>query len=279
MNLIIIWKFEIEKQRLPRMLCCFLFLVGISRAEFSRSKDLQRDISSKYFSPRDLQKVKLVDLNWIATEKDLRFSKISEGLLEHNDSKEIFFKSSQNSWTQKEIIETFPWDHAGFQRLIEKRLWNRIFYYTIVKNFNWCAAPEFLRALAEIVDVNEPQEDDRTSLHLATSYGDIDLLKSLLKRPGADPNLRTSTGDTTLHQALYWNMAEPVPSQRAKFSRNCKEFYRLARGFTPKQIYEKTDIQKKQKKLLELLFAHGATVAETDSKLKAKLRILYFIRD
>lgn len=214
-----------------------------------------------------------VDQNWIGVERV--FTRITPfaGLFENKDTNEIFFETKQNSWSQNDIIERMPWDHKGFRNLIEKRLWNRLFYY-ISRYSHWCAAADFLKALAEIVHVNEPQEDQLTSLHLATNYGNIDLLQILLKRPGADPNMKSCGGKSPLYQAMYWHMIATVTVRNpfSKFIENVKKCFNQ----TSSTKIQKSLIQIKQIEFLEILFFHGTTVDETESTLINQLEFLGF---
>merc|ERR1712058_136018 len=140
----------------------------------------------------------------------------------------------------------------------------------MIRESSWCAAPDFLRALAEIVDVNVPQheEDQYTPIHLATSYGDIDLLKILLQRPGADPNLKDYSGKSPLYEAMYWHMIMPIRNPLSKLIRNVIDFFTQC----SKPKHQKTSIQIKQIEFLELLFFHGVTVGEGESILINQLQ-------
>lgn len=228
---------------------------------------------SKFFTPRNLQKVKLVDQGWIGVEKVFKKITPMAGLFENKNTSEIFFETKQNSWTQKDIIESFPFDHDFLgERLIEERQWNRIFYFMITGS-EWCAAPDFLRALAEIVDVNALQDRyQHTSLHLATRHGDIDLLKILLERPGADPNLRDYRGESPLYEAMCWHMILSPQNPLAKLIRNVKELFSQSQSLNSK--IQLTTLQRKQLEFMELLFFHGATVDEAESTLISQLQIL-----
>lgn len=223
------------------LLCYFLLSLGLYQAAILRSKHLQMDLSYKFPTLKDLLKTQLVDKNWVGVEKG--FTKISPkaGLFESKETNKIIFETRKFSWHQNKIVGTLK-DCPEFQTLIEEQNWNEVFFELIFANqfYELQGAQEFLKALAEIVDVNIGHcvgGFKSTAIHAAIFWiCDTDLLEILLKRPEINPNIKDEFGRTALH-----NVA---------------------------QEYNIDDVE-----VIQILLNHGAEINAADSNLMTPLMI------
>merc|ERR1712098_992141 len=131
------------------------------------------------------------------------------GLFENKQTNEFVFETKENSWHQNEIVEKwencFKEDNSPYFQipLFEDKNWTKMFLKLISILFDddkcWKEVGCFIKALAEIVDVNADDANQRTSIHVAARYYDTDLIEILLQRSDANPNAKDFRGRTPLH--------------------------------------------------------------------------------
>jgi ankyrin repeat protein len=156
-----------------------------------------------------------VDKNWSNAEKVFKRVTANAGIFENKQTEEFIFETADKTWHQNEIAEDLK-NYLQFDNYkssivlpncIKEKNWNKMFSELIrLPSDWWRESQEFLKGLAEIVDVHGGYDKfQNTNIHLGTIYGDADLLKILLKRSDANPNLIDICGKTALHSAAQNN--------------------------------------------------------------------------
>jgi len=237
-------------------------------------KDMQMVTSSQLPTPRDLLKAGLLDKNWIAVDKIFEKITPNSSLFESKETNEIIFETKEKSLSQNEIIEQVnKWDGRkyppNYQKFVEEKNWDALFHKLIY--IESMGAQEFLKALAEIINVNVRQET--SPLWAAIKWTcDNELLKILLKRTGTDPNLRSTKGNTVLHLAV------------CEYNRRVIEIL-LDHGARVDEINDriKTPLMKAAKfgneEVVKLLLAHGADPNRRDEFDLTALHYAVFSRE
>lgn len=184
------------------MMCYFLLFLGLCHSTILRSKHLQMEISSRFLTPKNVEKAHLVDKSWVDVGKV--FEKITPmpGLFKNRQTDETMFETNGTLMNASELsaeLEQNEDDRVIIQKLIEENDWNRLFFKLIPLHAKMVR--NFVKVLAEIVDVRAVDSNQRTSLHLATQNECYDAVRTLLANQ-ADPNLKDEFGRTALHFAV-----------------------------------------------------------------------------
>lgn len=172
-----------------------------------------------------MEKAQLVDKSWIDVGKV--FEKITPrpGFFKYRQTEEMLYEaegSLKNAFELSAELKQNEDDRVIIQALIEENKWNQLFFKLISRRTE--VVRNFLKVLADNVNVHAVGKDQETSLHLAAQNKKLDLIEILVRR-GAEINAMNSSSNTPLMIAAKWSFykMEHYKSSFTKWSRSKSE--------------------------------------------------------
>jgi len=125
---------------------------------------------------------------------------------------------------------------------------------------------DLFQITAGVTDANLPNNDGRTPLHIACFFGTKDTVKLLMERAKADPKVRTSDGQTTLHLAVK-AFANPIAGNLPPSTPTSELVFGLGAGMRQALLQQSLEITSKYYDpmgTVKLLLASGVDDAVED---------------